>query len=232
MKKSIWLAALAAAVTAFGAQAAAPHLERQGSTKNLIVDGKPFLILGGELGNSSASSAEYMKPHWPRLKAMHLNTVLAPVYWELIEPAEGKYDWSSVDALLRDARAQDLKIVVLWFGAWKNSMSTYVPSWVKRDAKRFPRVQLASGSSVEILSAFAPETRDVDVRAFAAFMDYLKRVDGRDNTVLMVQVENEIGMLPSPRTRRRGGQAVRRPRACRAHEVVGRAGCLRRARTP
>jgi len=190
-----------ALATASAAQAAPPRLEKHGSTQQLIVDGKPFLILGGELGNSSASSAEYMRPHWPRLKAMNLNTVLAPVEWDLIEPVEGKFDWTSVDELLRDARAHDLKLVILWFGAWKNSMSTYVPSWVKRDQKRFPRVQVADGSSVEILSAFSASTRDADVRAFGAFMEYLKRVDGDKNTVLMVQVENEIGMLPLARER-------------------------------
>src|SRR5690349_3774803 len=191
--------------TTLAAHAGPPRLEKQGTTRQLVVDGKPFLILGGELGNSSASSAEYMRAHWPRLKAMNLNTVLAPVEWDLIEPTEGKFDWTSVDELLRDARAQDLKLVVLWFGAWKNSMSTYVPSWVKRDQKRFPRVQVANGSSVEILSAFSSEVRDADVRAFSAFMEYLKRVDGEKNTVLMVQVENEIGMLPI--ARERGGVA-------------------------
>ena len=180
--------------------AAAPRLEKYGSTQQLLVHDKPFLILGGELGNSSASSTEYMKAHWPRLKAMGLNTVLAPVSWELIEPVEGKFDWRSVDELLRDARAQDLKLVVLWFGAWKNSMSTYVPSWVKRDQKRFPRVSLANGASVEILSAFSRETRDVDARAFGELMAYLKRVDS-DQTVIMIQVENEIGMLPLARER-------------------------------
>ncbi len=190
-----------ALATAFAAQAAPPRLEKHGSTQQLIVDGKPFLILGGELGNSSASSSDYMRPHWPRLKAMNLNTVLAPVEWDLIEPVEGKFDWTSVDELLRDARAHDLKLVILWFGAWKNSMSTYVPSWVKRDQKRFPRVQVADGSSVEILSAFSANTRDADVRAFGAFMEYLKRVDGDKHTVLMVQVENEIGMLPLARER-------------------------------
>lgn len=192
---------IAASLLVVTAVAAPPRLVEQGSTRALVVHDKPFLILGGELGNSSASSAEYMERHWPRLKAMNLNTVLAPVYWELLEPAEGQFDWSSVDALLRDARAHDLKLVVLWFGAWKNSMSTYVPSWVKRDQKRFPRVQVADGSSVEILSAFSAETRNVDARAFAAFMEYLKRVDGDANTVIMVQVENEIGMLPIARER-------------------------------
>ena len=192
---------LVAAMLVTGADAAPPHLEKYGTTQQLLVHDKPFLVLGGELGNSSASSADYMKPHWPRLQAMGLNTVLAPVYWELLEPTEGKFDWSSVDALLRDARAHELKLVILWFGAWKNSMSTYVPSWVKRDPARFPRAQLANGSSVEILSAFSKATLDADVRAFAALMEHLAQNDARDNTVLMVQVENEIGMLPVARER-------------------------------
>jgi beta-galactosidase GanA len=202
MMKSALLFAALLATAVFSASAAAPaRLEKQGNTRQLVVDGKPVLILGGELGNSSASSGAYMKEHWPRLKAMNLNTVLAPVSWELIEPTEGKFDWTSVDELLRDARAQDLKLVILWFGAWKNSMSTYVPAWVKRDQQRFPRAQLANGSGVEILSTFSANTRDADVRAFSAFMEYLKRVDGDKNTVLMVQVENEIGMLPVARER-------------------------------
>lgn len=180
---------------------AAPHLEKQGNTQQLVVDGKPFLILGGELGNSSASSAEYMKPHWPRLKAMHLNTVLAPVYWELVEPRQGKFDWSTLDDMLRDARAQDLKLVVLWFGAWKNSMSTYAPAWLKRDSVRYPRVKVNDGSSVEILSALSKNTLDADARAYAALMGHLAQVDARENTVLMIQVENEIGMLPIARER-------------------------------
>ncbi len=183
------------------AAAGQPRLVPHGGTQNLLVHDKPFLILGGELGNSSASSATYMKDHWPRLAAMNLNTVLAPVYWELVEPVEGRFEWACVDSLLRGAREHDLKLVILWFGAWKNSMSTYVPSWVKRDPARFPRVALADGSSVEILSAFSNHTRDADARAFAAFMDYLKRMDGADNTVIMVQVENEIGMLPVARER-------------------------------
>ena len=176
----------------------APHLERQGQAQRLVVDGKPMLVLGGELGNSSASSRAYMAKYWPKLKAMNLNTVLAPVSWELVEPREGAYDFSSVDALLADARAQDMRLVLLWFGAWKNSMSTYVPSWVKRDQVRFPRAQSANGASVEILSAFSDNTRDADARAYGALMAHLKAVDAR-GTVLMVQVENEIGMLPVAR---------------------------------
>ena len=177
------------------AAAQAPHFK----DGRLIVDGKPFLILGGELGNSSASDREWLKPHWPRLRAMHLNTVLAPVSWELIEPAEGKFDFATVDWLVADARANDLRLVLLWFGAWKNSMSTYVPAWVKRDERRFPRTIGADGNAQEILSVFGAQTQGADARAFAALMRHLKQIDGGRHTVIMVQVENEIGFLPTAR---------------------------------
>jgi beta-galactosidase GanA len=122
-----------------------PHLERRGEATQLIVDDAPYLILGGELGNSEASSREAMRAHWPKLRAMNLNTVLAPVYWELVEPEEGRFDFATVDWLLEDARAHDMRLVLLWFGTWKNSMSSYAPSWVKRDAERFPRTVGADG---------------------------------------------------------------------------------------
>src|SRR6188768_2457816 len=91
------------------------YLQKKGTTEELIVDGKPFLVLGGELGNSTASSMKYMQPFWARFKAMHLNTILAPVYWELIEPEEGKFNFSLLDSLLNTSRANNLKLVLLWF---------------------------------------------------------------------------------------------------------------------
>ncbi|PZQ58763.1 MAG: hypothetical protein DI544_13065 [Sphingomonas taxi] len=198
MTRAILLAA-SALTLATPARADPPRLEKKGDATQLIVNGAPQLLIAGELSNSAASSAAYMAPHWARLKAMHLNTVLAPVSWELIEPQEGRFDWSSVDAMLKDARASNLKLVILWFGAWKNSMSTYVPSWVKRDQARFPRAALPNGQSVEILSTFGEQTLAADQKAFAALMAHLKAVDDRQNTVVMMQVENEIGMLPVAR---------------------------------
>jgi beta-galactosidase GanA len=54
---------------------------------------------------------------------------------------------------------------------------------------------------MEILSPFSKENLDADARAFAAFMRHLRQVDGNDHTVVMVQVENEIGMIPDSRDR-------------------------------
>ncbi|MBK7257736.1 MAG: beta-galactosidase, partial [Ignavibacteriae bacterium] len=178
---------------------AIPHLQKQGAATQLIVGGKPFLMLGGELGNSSASDLKYMSAVWPRLKAMHLNTVLMPVYWELIEPEEGVFDFTLVDGLIAQARANDITIVVLWFGTWKNSMSCYAPLWAKTAQKRFPRARTSDGRAVEIMTPFSKDNRDADARAFAAFMKHLRAVDGTTHTVVMIQVENEIGMIPEAR---------------------------------
>src|SRR5262245_19893582 len=135
-----------------------PRLRKQGNATQLIVDGAPFLILGGELGNSAASSADSLDAIWPRLSAMHLNTALVPVYWELTEPEEGRFDFGLVDAAIDGARRHGLRLVLLWFGTWKNSMSCYVPGWVKTDQARFPRAQLSDGRALEILSAFSDES--------------------------------------------------------------------------
>ena len=179
----------------------APHLRQQGTAIQLIVDDKPFLVLAGELGNSTSSSLEYMRPIWPKLASLNLNTVLIPVYWELMEPAEGKFDFTLVDGLIQEARKHKLRLVPLWFASWKNSMSCYAPAWVKTNQERFPRSQDKAGKGLEILSPFSQENLDADSRAFAAFMRHLREVDGNDHTVIMVQVENEIGMIPDSRDR-------------------------------
>jgi beta-galactosidase GanA len=179
--------------------AAAPEMPRlvtdaAGGTR-LFVDGKPFVALGGELGNSNASHLAVAKPLFAKLAAMKLNTVLVPVSWELVEPAEGKYAFGLVGDLVREARRQKLRVVLLWFGSWKNGMSSYVPAWVKTNPERFPRAEVKGGRRVEALSAFAPANVQADARAFTALMGYLREIDGHAHTVIMVQVENEVAMI-------------------------------------
>ena len=174
-----------------------PHLRKQGTATQLIVDGQPFLARGGELGNSSGEP-DYLRSSWPKLKAMNLNTVVTPVYWNVIEPVEGEYDFATLDGLLRDAQANQMHLVLLWFGSWKNSMSCYAPAWVKRDQARFPRAQDSAGRGQEILSPFSAMNRDSDAGAFTALMRHLKAGDPQ-HTVILVQVENEIGMIPEAR---------------------------------
>jgi len=176
-----------------------PRLVSHGSAKQLVADGQPFLMLAAELNNSSASSPEYMAPLWPKLVATHLNTVLATVSWELIEPEDGKFDFTLVDRLLSDARAHRLRLVLLWFASWKNGKSNYQPMWVKANQERFPLAVDEQGRSMPILTTLSATNRDADARAFAAFMRHLHEMDGRTHTVLMVQVENEVGILGDSR---------------------------------
>jgi hypothetical protein len=178
-----------------------PHLRKQGTATQLIVDGKPFLALAGELLNNSATSVEHMKPIWPKLAASKFNTVLAGVSWAQIEPQEGKFDFSVLDGIVRDAHSHNLRLVLLWFASWKNSLSSYAPDWVKKDFERFPRAQVAGGKSIELLSPFSDANRDADAHAFAALMRHIKAVDGQQHTVIMIQVENEVGMHGDSRDR-------------------------------
>jgi beta-galactosidase GanA len=176
-----------------------PYLQRQQAATQLIVNGKPFLIRGGELGNSTAASLEYLKPFWPKFAAMHLNTILAPVYWDLTEPEEGKFDFTLIDGVIEQARQHDMHLVLLWFATWKNSMSCNAPAWVKTNQERFPRVKTAEGKSEEIVTPFSDACCNADATAFAALMKHLREIDSEKQTVLMVQVENEIGMIPDAR---------------------------------
>jgi hypothetical protein len=171
------------------------------STGQLIVDGKPYLILGGELGNSSAGTAVQADSILPRFAQMHGNTVLMPVAWEQIEPVEGSFDFSILDHWIDVAREQHLHLVVLWFGSWKNSVSSYAPAWVKRDTKRFPRAISTDGNEIEILSTLGTETLKCDGRAFSELMKHIRQKDREQHTVLMVQVENEVGYLGRGRDR-------------------------------
>jgi hypothetical protein len=183
----------------FYCQGQIPFLQEKGNTKQLIVDGKPFIILGGELGNSSATTMDYMQPIWPKLKAMNLNTVLMPVYWELIESEEGKFDFSLLQQLITEARKNELQIVFLWFASWKNSMSSHAPAWVKLNQERFPRIKDNNNRSHEILTPFSENNLQADLKALKALMGFIKNFDDQYHTVIMIQVENEIGMLPVAR---------------------------------
>ncbi len=176
-----------------------PHLEKRGDATQLIVEGKPFLALACELGNSTSSSREYMKPYWEKLKKCGVNTVLAVVSWEQTEPEEGRFDFSVVDDLLSDARSHDMKLVLLWFGSWKNGITSYTPKWVKSDTRRFPLAMTPEGKPLPILSTLGEETCTADSKAFAALMRHLKSVDARQQTVIMIQMENEVGLHGHPR---------------------------------
>ena len=183
------------------ASPAVPRLEKRGQATQLIVDGKPFLVLAGELSNTVSSDTERMKAVWPLLaNKVHMNTVLTGVSWDWIEPEEGKYDFRLVDQLIESARQNNVRIVWLWFASWKNGLSSFAPAWVKAAQDRFPRAQIRGGKTIEVLSTLSRYNREADARAFAALMRHTREVD-QTRRVIMVQVENEVGVLGDARDR-------------------------------
>ncbi|MGA2752029.1 MAG: DUF5597 domain-containing protein [Verrucomicrobiota bacterium] len=178
-----------------------PHMEQRGEARQLIVDGKPFLALSGELANTAPSDLDYMRRIFPILaNQVHLNTVLTAVAWAWIEPQEGQYDFRFVDAAIENANKSNLRIVWLWFGSWKNGESNFTPGWVKTNQARFPKAQIQNSQSVEILSTLSQSNWQADARAFAALMRHVRQVD-KNHRVIMAQVENEVGLIGDARDR-------------------------------
>ena len=177
-----------------------PHLSKnEYGASQMIVKGKPFLMLGGELYNSSASNITYLDSTLKKLKVANLNTVFVPISWELIEPTEGKYNLTSIDAVVQTARKHQLKLVILWLATWKNGTSPYAPIWLMKDTDRFWRVKNKEGKNTQTLSAFCKATLEADKKAYQQVMKHLASIDSVQNTVLAMQVENEVGVFAQTR---------------------------------
>jgi hypothetical protein len=215
-KLSVLFCTLSIAALAQQDDAPLPAIKQNGAVKQLFVDNKPFIMLSGEVRNSTASSIESLKPVFDNLAALHLNSVIGAVSWELMEPEEGRFDFSLVDAQITEARKRNLRLVLIWFGTYKTAYSSYVPPWVKTDRKRFPAMVLrgrpdrrtlvplagltVGDGGIGALSPFGGETRLADAKAFRALMRHLRDFDSR-HTVIMMQVENELGSFGDSRDR-------------------------------
>ena len=194
-----WILFLATSLIFVHVNAQKSTLQKQGTATQLVVDSKPFLILGGELGNSSAACIEDIERIFPKLQRMGLNTILVPAYWDLTEPQEGQFDFTLTDKVIDQARQNNLKVIFLWFGAWKNSMSCYAPLWFKENYKKYPRAYTQNRKPLEIASAFSENVYQADSHAFSQWMKHIAAIDKEEGTVIMIQIENEIGMLEDAR---------------------------------
>lgn len=157
-------------------------------------DGKPFFVLGGQSHNTTTYSDSELSIFWNALDVMGGNVAEIPIYWEAIEPTENNFDFSTMDNLIRGAREHDKNLILLWFGTWKNGGMRYVPSWIKQNTKRFPRVINHEGLKLFVLSSHCAENLSADKKAFIAVMKHLREVDETEHTVIAVQIENEPGI--------------------------------------
>lgn len=187
-----------------------PYLEKRGNKKVLMVEGKPFYMISGEVHNSNSSSVQYMERVWDKAEQLGMNSLLLPVTWEMLEPREGEFDFSVVNGLVLQARKRGKKIGFLWFGAWKNAQCSYAPVWVKKDLNRFRRTEIEKGKkfcclkefhglSYTSLSYLCKETNQADARAFGELMRHIRCIDEDYHTVIIMQVENETGIMGAGR---------------------------------
>ncbi len=164
----------------------------------LMLDARPFFILGAQIHNSS-SWPESLPKVWTLAEGLHANTIEAPIYWEHFEQTPGEFDYSTVDMLIHQARDHHMHLVLLWFGTWKNGRNHYVPGWIKADPKTYPLMTTRGGDAVDVMSPYSQNTLNADKTAFAALMRHVKAIDAAERTVIMVQVENESGSLGTVR---------------------------------
>jgi len=195
--KYVLTAAVAWGLAASATAAPLPQIVSKNDHHELLVDGAPFLILGGQANNSSNYPA-VLPAVWPTIHALHANTLEIPVAWEQIEPVEGKFDFSWLDTLIPQARANGVRLDLLWFGTWKNTSGSYQPEWVKSAIKHFPHMMTKDGKTHYVPTPLARSTLEADKRAFVALMRHIREIDP-DHTVIMVQVENEVGSYGNPR---------------------------------
>jgi len=198
LTRAVTLLALLASLSLYSVADDMPRLDKKDGRFALMVDGKPFLMLGSQINNSSSWASEMPKV-WPALEDMHVNTVEAPVYWETMEPEPGKFDFGTVDLLVNGAREHHLHLVLLWFGTWKNGQAHYVPEWVKTNPKKYPREVSSYGKVLDVLSPNSATNLEADKNAFSALMRHVKEIDGAQHTVIMIQVENESGSIGAVR---------------------------------
>ncbi|MBQ6679895.1 MAG: DUF5597 domain-containing protein [Lachnospiraceae bacterium] len=171
-----------------------PEIRNENGVFTFRLGGQPCLLLGGELHNSSASDPVYMEKRvLPALRRLRGNLILAPVYWEKLEPEEGVYDFTLVDVLVRMMRREGFKLGLLWFGTWKGPDSLFLPGWLKAELTDGDFQRDENGRLIRQISPFAERVLTADRKAYVQLMRHLREIDEEAQTVVLMQVENEPG---------------------------------------
>ncbi|KAL0939992.1 glycoside hydrolase family 35 [Colletotrichum truncatum] len=188
-----------------------PKVVRNGTSYQLLVDGAQFIILGGELSASSMTSDLYVSRLWGNIRRTGANTIFGAVAWDTIEHIEGQFDFSTLDNIIIQARENEMRMVLQWFGSLKgghsDNLSDYAPPWVKHDSKRFPRMKIRDDiyndegevigkakRTIESVSLFNFELLDAEKTAFRCLMKHIRSIDKHKRTVIMIQVGTHIGL--------------------------------------
>ena len=176
-----------------------PEIRYDNGIATLYVKGTPYFAFAGEVHNSSAESLEYMEQNvWPKIEDLHMNTLIVPIYWDRVEPKKDHFCFELLDGILEQARERGMHLILLWFGLWKNAESMYVPEWMKKDPQTYFRAETVHGEKLPVISPFCREAIERDANAFARLMAHLREKDEEESTVIMMQVENEVGLLGTP----------------------------------
>ena len=163
--------------------------------EKLFVDGAPYLILAVQMNCDSCYSADTLEVLFQNAAKMGCNTVSVPFYWRRFEPEEGRYDTDFLESVLSRARKYALRVVLAWFGSYKNGALHYAPDWVLADTERFARVRRGDGTMAQFAACpNGAALLEKDSAAVCRIFAHLRDHDPED-TVILFQVNNETGIL-------------------------------------
>jgi hypothetical protein len=176
------------------------YIKKENDRIELIVGDEPFLIIGFQWSCDLSSYEEYVESYLPVAKQMGCNTAVIPLYWKDVEPVPGEYRMKDLGKRIKACQKHGLKMVVLWFGSYKNAQMWYVPEWVSRDSVTYPRAVKKNGEiHMNTACPLGANMLKKDADAFVEVIKTIKNVDINCDTVIMVQVENEPGLLTGDR---------------------------------
>jgi hypothetical protein len=165
----------------------------------LYVDNNPFIILGLQLDCDSCYDSSTIDDLMKQIGVLGGNTAACLLYWRLIEPEEGQYDFSILESMIESAKRYDLRIVLVWFGSYKNACTHYAPDWFQNTPQKYRHAHLESGEQLRYVACpNCNESLEKDKQAVVKVFEYLRDYD-TEKRVILFQVNNESGLIGTDR---------------------------------